>query len=168
VRLLVVGDAMLDRDVLGAVERVAPDAPVPVVEVERTLERPGGAGLAARLLAGRGGEVTLASCHGGDPAGERLRELLAEAGVDTLGLAATRGTRVLTRIRAGGQSVARLDDRAPTLDPGADVDTAALDAAVEAADAVLVADYGGGVTTHPAVREVLERWAPSRSRPPAP
>jgi len=53
VRLLVVGDAMLDRDVLGAVERVAPDAPVPVVEVQRTRERPGGAGLAARLLAGR-------------------------------------------------------------------------------------------------------------------
>jgi D-beta-D-heptose 7-phosphate kinase/D-beta-D-heptose 1-phosphate adenosyltransferase len=162
VRLLVVGDAMLDRDVLGAVERVAPDAPVPVVEVERTRERPGGAGLAARLLAGRGGEVTLASCHGGDSAGERLRELLAEAGVTPLALAATPATRVLTRIRAGGQSVARLDDRAPALDPAAGVDAAALEAAVAAADAVLVADYGSGVAAHPAVREVLSRWATSR------
>ncbi len=161
-RLLVVGDAMLDRDILGAVERVAPDAPVPVVEVERTLERPGGAGLAARLLAGRGGEVTLASCHGTDAAGERLRELLAVAGVAVLGLAATPATRVLTRIRAAGQAVARLDDRAPTLDPAADVDAGALDAAVAAADAVLVADYGGGITAHPAVREVLARWAARR------
>jgi rfaE bifunctional protein nucleotidyltransferase chain/domain/rfaE bifunctional protein kinase chain/domain len=163
VRLLVVGDALLDRDVLGTVDRVAPDAPVPVVEVERTRERPGGAGLAARLLAGRGGEVTLASCHGGDPAGERLRELLAEAGVAPFALAATPATRVLTRIRAAGHSVARLDERAPVLDPGADVDARALDAAMASADAVLVADYGGGVTAHPAVREVLARWASRRS-----
>jgi D-beta-D-heptose 7-phosphate kinase/D-beta-D-heptose 1-phosphate adenosyltransferase len=162
VRLLVVGDAMLDRDVLGAVERVAPDAPVPVVEVERTRERPGGAGLAARLLAGRGGAVTLASCSGSDPAGERLRELLAEAGVVSLALAAMPATRVLTRIRAGGQSVARLDDRAPALDPCAHVDAPALEAAVAAADAVLVADYGSGIAAHPAVREVLARWAPRR------
>lgn len=161
-RLLVVGDAMLDRDILGAVERVAPDAPVPVVEVQRTRERPGGAGLAARLLAGRGGEVTLASCHGSDPGGERLRELLAEAGVAPLALAATPATRVLTRIRAGGQSVARLDDRAPALEPTAAVDAAALEAAVSAADAVLVADYGSGIAAHPAVRNVLARWAPSR------
>jgi D-beta-D-heptose 7-phosphate kinase/D-beta-D-heptose 1-phosphate adenosyltransferase len=162
VRLLVVGDAMLDRDVLGAVERVAPDAPVPVVEVERTRERPGGAGLAARLLAGRGGAVTLASCSGSDPAGERLCELLAEACVASLALAAMPATRVLTRIRAGGQSVARLDDRAPALDPCAHVDAPALEAAVAAADAVLVADYGSGIAAHPAVREVLARWAPRR------
>src|SRR4051812_25751260 len=153
---------MLDRDVLGAVDRVAPDAPVPVVEVERTRERPGGAGLAARLLAGRGGEVTLASCAGSDAAGKRLRELLAEAGVASLALAAVSATRVLTRIRAGGQSVARLDDRAPALDPCAAVDVAALEAAVAAADAVLVADYGSGIAAHPAVREVLARWASRR------
>jgi rfaE bifunctional protein nucleotidyltransferase chain/domain/rfaE bifunctional protein kinase chain/domain len=162
VRVLVLGDALLDRDVLGTVERVAPDAPVPVVEVDRTDDRPGGAGLAARLLAGRGAQVTLASCAGGDPAGERLRELLADAGVATLAVAATPATRVLTRVRAGGQSVERLDDRAPALAPDAAVDAEALDAAVAAADAVLVADYGGGITAHGAVREVLSRWAARR------
>jgi D-beta-D-heptose 7-phosphate kinase / D-beta-D-heptose 1-phosphate adenosyltransferase len=78
VRLLVVGDALLDRDTVGSVERVAPDAPVPVVEVERTDERPGGAGLAALLLAGRsfglrGADVTLAYSPGADAAGDRLR-----------------------------------------------------------------------------------------------
>ncbi|HYY12719.1 MAG TPA: PfkB family carbohydrate kinase, partial [Kineosporiaceae bacterium] len=161
-RVLVVGDALLDRDVLGTVDRVAPDAPVPVVEVERTRERPGGAGLAARLLAGRGAEVTLASCHGGDPAGQRLRELLADAGVATLAVAATPATRVLTRIRGGGQSIARLDEKAPALPADADVDVAALDDAVRTADAVLVADYGGGITAHAGVREVLARWAASR------
>src|ERR671933_285372 len=103
--MLVVGDAILDRDTVGSVERVAPDAPVPVVEVEGTTERPGGAGLAARLLAGRGAEVVLASCHGADAAGARLRELLAASGVGAVRVAATPATRVLTRIRASGQSV---------------------------------------------------------------
>ena len=66
-RLVVVGDALLDRDVLGVVDRVAPDAPVPVVDVQTTRERPGGAGLAAVLLAGRGAHVTLASARAPTP-----------------------------------------------------------------------------------------------------
>src|SRR6476659_4123848 len=149
-RLVVVGDALVDRDLLGTVERVAPDAPVPVVDVERIRERPGGAGLAALLLAGRGAQVTLASCAGADAAGASLRSLLADAGVGHLPLARTAYTRVLTRVRAGGQSLVRLDDRAHRLEPDAEVDAGALDAAVRNADAVLVADYGGGVTAHPA------------------
>lgn len=161
-RLVVVGDALLDRDLLGTVERVAPDAPVPVVDVERARERPGGAGLAALLLAGRGAQVTLASCAGADAAGAALRSLLADAGVDHLALARTASTRVLTRVRAGGQSLVRLDDRAHRLEPDAEVDAAALDAAIRNADAVLVADYGGGVPAHPAVRDVLAGWAPRR------
>jgi rfaE bifunctional protein nucleotidyltransferase chain/domain/rfaE bifunctional protein kinase chain/domain len=162
VRLLVVGDALLVRDTVGCVERVAPDAPVPVVEVESTSERPGGAGLAARLLAGRDAEVTLACAPGGDAAGVRLHELLADAGVRVLALTRVPSTRVLTRVRAGGQSIVRLDERAPALPADADVDAAALEDAVGTADAVLVADYGGGVTGHPAVRKVLARWAPKR------
>jgi D-beta-D-heptose 7-phosphate kinase / D-beta-D-heptose 1-phosphate adenosyltransferase len=63
---------------------------------------------------------------------------------------------------AGGQSIVRLDERAPTLPPDAEVDAEALDGALRAADAVLVADYGGGVTRHSAVREALARWAPRR------
>src|SRR3954469_16777474 len=161
-RLVVVGDGLLDRDVLGTVERVAPDAPVPVVDVEETRERPGGAGLAALLLAGRDAQVTLASCAGEDAAGATLRSLLADAGVEHLALARTSSTRVLTRVRAGGQSLVRLDDRAPRLEPDAEVDTGALDAAIRKADAVLVADYGGGLTAHPAMRDVLGRWAPRR------
>jgi D-beta-D-heptose 7-phosphate kinase/D-beta-D-heptose 1-phosphate adenosyltransferase len=162
VRLLVVGDALLDRDTVGSVERVAPDAPVPVVEVDDTTERPGGAGLAARLLAGRGAEVTLACAPGADAAANRLRELLADAGVTVLALAPAPSTRVLTRVRAGGQSIVRLDERAPALPADADVDARGLEDAVRGADAVLVADYGGGITAHPAVRDVLARWASRR------
>ncbi len=161
-RLLVLGDALLDRDVTGTVDRVAPDAPVPVVEVARTLQRPGGAGLAALLLAGRGADVTLASAAGTDQAGATLRDLLAAAGIAHHALAPVAGTRVLTRVRAAGQSMLRLDERAPALAPEAPVDAAALHAAAEQADAVLVADYGGGVTAHPVVREVLARWASRR------
>jgi D-beta-D-heptose 7-phosphate kinase/D-beta-D-heptose 1-phosphate adenosyltransferase len=161
-RLVVVGDGLLDRDVLGTVERVAPDAPVPVVDVERTRERPGGAGLAALLLAGRGAHVTLASCAGADSAGTSLRSLLADAGVEHLSLAPVASTRVLTRVRAGGQSLVRLDDPAPRLERDAEVHAGALDAAIRNADAVLVADYGGGLTSHPVVRDILARWAPRR------
>jgi D-beta-D-heptose 7-phosphate kinase / D-beta-D-heptose 1-phosphate adenosyltransferase len=162
VRLLVVGDVLLDRDTVGSVERLAPDAPVPVVDVEGTSERPGGAGLAARLLAGRGADVRLACARGADSAGARLRELLVDAGVSVLALAPVSSTRVLTRVRAGGQSIVRLDERAPTLPADADVDARAFEDAVRGADAVFVADYGGGITGHPAVRAVLARWAPRR------
>src|SRR3954452_23279076 len=161
-RLVVVGDVLLARDVLGTVERVAPDARVPVVDVETTRERPGGAGLAALLLAGRGAHVTLASCAGQDAAAASLRSLLADAGVAHLPLASTPSTRVLTRVLARGQAIVRLDDRAPRLPADAEVDADALDAAIRGADAVLVADYGGGITGSPAVRDVLARWAPRR------
>lgn len=73
-RLLVIGDVLLDRDVEGRVARVAPDAPVPVVDVQQVTERAGGAGLAAFLLARQGIEVTLAAVLADDDAGRRLRQ----------------------------------------------------------------------------------------------
>ena len=94
-RLLVLGDALLDRDVTGTVDRVAPDAPVPVVEVARTRQRPGGAGLAALLLAGRGADVTLACAGDRRQAPPALARLLAAAaGIAHHALAPVAGTRV--------------------------------------------------------------------------
>jgi rfaE bifunctional protein nucleotidyltransferase chain/domain/rfaE bifunctional protein kinase chain/domain len=150
-RVVVVGDTILDRDVDGAVTRVCPDAPAPVVDVAATGERPGGAGLAALLLHRRGADVTLATCLGADAAGARVRALLA--GVRVVTLAEPPATRTVTRVRSGGTTLVRLDTPGPPVDGPLDV--TGLVAALAPADAVLVADYGRGVAADPDVRGAL-------------
>jgi D-beta-D-heptose 7-phosphate kinase/D-beta-D-heptose 1-phosphate adenosyltransferase len=81
-RLVIVGDTLLDRDVRGAVRRIAPDAPAPVLDEQDVVERPGGAGLAALLAAADGHEVTLVTALAGDEAGARLSALLTAAGIE--------------------------------------------------------------------------------------
>ena len=75
-RILVVGDVMLDRYWFGDVSRISPEAPVPVVKVDRSEDRPGGAANVARNAAALGARVTLLSVVGKDEPGQRLRELL--------------------------------------------------------------------------------------------
>ena len=106
---VVVGDALLDRDLDGRVERLCPDAPVPVVDDITSRARPGGAALAAALLAFDGQEVTLVTAVGDDDAGAELRELIGRAGVDLVDLGHRGLTPVKVRVRAGARSVARLD-----------------------------------------------------------
>ena len=78
-RILVVGDVMLDRYWFGDVARISPEAPVPVVKVERVEERPGGAANVARNCAALGAKVALLSVVGADEAGQTLARLLAVA-----------------------------------------------------------------------------------------
>src|SRR5664279_3947287 len=78
VRLLVVGDVMLDRYWFGEVSRISPEAPVPVVKVERSEERPGGAPNVAAL----GAQVCLLALIGNDEPGESLKRLLTQGGID--------------------------------------------------------------------------------------
>src|SRR6184192_2435258 len=80
-RILVVGDVMLDRYWFGEVERISPEAPVPIVKIARHEERPGGAGNVARNAAALGAQVTLISVVGDDEAGRTLGRLLAAAQV---------------------------------------------------------------------------------------
>lgn len=156
--LVVVGDALLDRDVEGRVERLAPDAPVPVVDEEARRSRPGGAGLAAALAAGDGYRATLITALAGDPAGRELAALLDGAGVEVLDLGLDGATPEKVRIRAGGRSLLRLDRGHA---PGAvgPVTAAARDA-LGSAGAILVADYGRGVTGEPGLRNALTEIAP--------
>lgn len=153
-RILVIGDLLLDRDVEGLVDRVAPDAPVPVVDVQRVVERPGGAALAAALLARAGIEVWLAAATADDAAGRRLRDGLAGR-VRPVPLLTVPATRAVNRIRSAGQSLLRLDEPGTDVRPGTGLDPGPLGRAVAAADAVLVADYGAGITGHPLVRRAL-------------
>jgi rfaE bifunctional protein nucleotidyltransferase chain/domain/rfaE bifunctional protein kinase chain/domain len=154
--LVVIGDALLDRDLIGRVERLSPDAPVPVVdEVEERL-RPGGAGLAAVLAAAEGREVVLVTALADDAAGDRLRGLL-DASVTVLALPLGGQTPEKTRVRAAGQPLLRLDRGGAggaVGEPDDDVERA-VRRAVRRAGAVLVADYGRGVAAHPLLREAV-------------
>ena len=156
-RLVVVGDVLLDVDLEGSAGRLMPDAPVPVLDGLRERARPGGAGLAAVMAASDGHEVVLVTALGADDAGRRVESLLSQAGVRVVGLPWDGPTPVKTRVRADGQSLLRLDSggdggRTAPLD---DALVAELAEVLGDAVAVVVADYGRGVTGVPELRELL-------------
>jgi D-beta-D-heptose 7-phosphate kinase/D-beta-D-heptose 1-phosphate adenosyltransferase len=110
-RILVVGDVMLDRFLWGKVSRISPEAPVPVVEINRESLFPGGAANVARNLRALGSSVSILGVLGDDDTGEDLRDLLDQQGVNTDGLIIdpNRPTTLKTRIVAHGQQVVRFD-----------------------------------------------------------
>ena len=151
--LVVVGDALLDVDLVGSASRLTPDAPVPVVEDVETLERPGGAALAAVIAAASTGrEVVLVAPMADDEGAARLRALL-DGRVRLIAIPAEGGTAVKRRVRVGDHSVVRIDSGEPVARLGALPTTAA--AAIRNAAAVLVADYGRGTTAAADVRAAL-------------
>ena len=154
-RLAVVGDALLDRDLEGHVDRLSPDAPVPVVDHARTESRPGGAGLAAALAAADGHAVTLITALGTDSAGAELRRLLHDRGVAIVDLGLHGPTPEKLRVRAQGRSLLRIDRGGRGPDRIGAAHTVAA-AALENAAAVLVSDYGRGVAAEVGLRAVLE------------
>ncbi|MFB7449825.1 D-glycero-beta-D-manno-heptose 1-phosphate adenylyltransferase [Streptomyces sp. NPDC056194] len=172
-RLVVVGDVLLDRDITGTVARVSPEAPVPVVSGVRSTERPGGAGMAAVLAAREPGwRVTLVCGLGQDESGARVRALLDAAGVEVVSLTTGGNTPVKTRVRAVDRTLLRFDADSGTHGSRAESgDTTALrlgplppkvHARLAEASAVLVCDYGRGITTHDDVREALTEAATGR------
>ncbi|MGY1688837.1 D-glycero-beta-D-manno-heptose 1-phosphate adenylyltransferase [Geodermatophilus sp. SYSU D01105] len=151
--LVVVGDALLDVDLVGTASRLTPDAPVPVVEDVETRERPGGAALAAVIAArSTGREVVLVTPMAPDEGADRLRALLAGR-VRLVGIPATGGTAVKRRVRVGDHSVVRIDSGSSVAGLGA-LPAEAADA-IRSAAAVLVADYGRGTTAAADVRAAL-------------
>ena len=157
VRLLVVGDALLDRDVEGSVERLAPEGVVPVVDEERVRVRPGGAGLAAALAARDGHAVTLLTALARDGAGSELRSALGRWEVAVVDLGLDGATPEKIRVRAQGRTIVRLDRGGRGGAVGAC--TAAARAAVSWATGVLVADYGRGVAADAELRRALAHAA---------
>jgi rfaE bifunctional protein nucleotidyltransferase chain/domain/rfaE bifunctional protein kinase chain/domain len=151
--LVVIGDALLDRDVAGRVERLAPDAPVPVLDEVGRVARPGGAGLAATLAARDGRAVTLITALAADEAGRTLRTLLEDEGVEVIDLGLDGPTPEKIRFRTDGRSLMRLD-RGGTGARSGPVSATAR-AAVGWAEAVLVSDYGRGLATQPGLRAAL-------------
>jgi D-beta-D-heptose 7-phosphate kinase/D-beta-D-heptose 1-phosphate adenosyltransferase len=147
-KLLVVGDAILDVWMSGRASRLCREAPVPVVTLYNRQEMPGGAANAALNAASLGAQVTLLSVIGSDQAGTTLRERLGAAGVDVSGLVVqpTRATPLKRRVVADGQLLVRLDegDETPLRGRAARRLTNHLAESFPAHDAVLVSDYAAG------------------------
>ena len=148
-QVLVVGDVMLDRYWFGDVTRISPEAPVPVVHVQRTEERPGGAANVARNIASMGGKATLLSVVGDDEAGRSLAALLAKEQVTTLfHKDAQLPTTVKLRVIGRQQQLLRIDFETP---PSREVLEDKLDdfeSLVDGVDVVILSDYGKGGLTH--------------------
>ena len=148
-RVLVVGDVMLDRYWHGAVDRISPEAPVPVVRVTREDERLGGAANVALNVKTLGARVTLLTVVGSDEAATRLRALLEQRGIEAcLGEDASLRTIVKLRVIGRSQQLLRIDFEN---EPDHEVLTQALDAferELPEHDAVLFSDYGKGGLTH--------------------
>lgn len=148
-RVLVVGDVMLDRYWFGDVERISPEAPVPVVKVGRTEERPGGAANVARNCAALGARVALLSVVGADEAGKTLGRLMAESAVDTsLHEDPQLNTTVKLRVIGRQQQLLRIDfENAPTHEV-LRAKLAEFEQRVRECDVVILSDYGKGGLTH--------------------
>jgi D-beta-D-heptose 7-phosphate kinase/D-beta-D-heptose 1-phosphate adenosyltransferase len=153
-RLVVVGDALLDRDVEGRVDRLCPEAPVPVLDERERRSRPGGAGLAAAFAAADGRPVTLVTALADDAPGRELRYRLERGGVELVDLGLDGATPTKVRFRCDGHLLLRLDNGAALGTPGSP--TSAARAALEHADAILVSDYGRGLTAQPRIRAALK------------
>jgi D-beta-D-heptose 7-phosphate kinase/D-beta-D-heptose 1-phosphate adenosyltransferase len=162
VRLLVVGDLVLDEYVWGDVDRVSPEAPVPVVQVRDETVMLGGAANAARNVLALGGSVDCCSIIGDDAAGLKIAELLKDLGVDPAGLVRVEGrpTTRKTRVIAQSQQIVRFDRE--TFDPPPAAAgrrlLRAIDRAVTSASGVIVEDYGKGALSKRIAASAMRRF----------
>jgi len=167
-RILVIGDFMLDQFVWGSVNRISPEAPVPVVNVQRESYMPGGALNVANNIRTLGGTVYPCGVVGRDLEGRMLVKTIRREGIETGGVIydASRRTTLKTRIIAHSQQVVRFDR-----EKGDDIskeDRAAMmrfiRAAIEKTDVIIVEDYGKGVI-QPALLEELLKLARKHKKP---
>ena len=114
---LVIGDVMLDRYLMGNVNRISPEAPVPVVLLKKSEDRAGGAANVAANLSGLGLHTQIIGCIGEDDAGHTLNKLMMENGIDTSHIMKSkfRPTVSKTRVMGGNQQIVRIDDESSAI-----------------------------------------------------
>lgn len=159
-RLAVIGDSMLDRFLWGKVDRISPEAPVPVVRLDCETRKLGGAANVAANIRALGAEVVLFGIIGNDEAGTWMNDLLVERGIDAGGMVGTpkRPTTIKTRIIAHNQQVVRTD-----LEDDAPVDDSHLHTMLQRLreqgpfDGYILSDYGKGVLTDQALAGFIAR-----------
>ena len=161
VRLLVLGDVVLDEYLWGDVARVSPEAPVPVVHLDRESQVLGGAGNVVRNVVALGASAAFCSAVGDDRAGDRVLELLADLGVDAGGTVrvAGRPTTRKTRVVARSQQIVRVDRETeePLPAQAARGLLAALDRYAPRAHGAVIEDYGKGTLAGATVRAAMRR-----------
>ena len=149
VRLLIVGDVMLDRYWFGDVSRISPEAPVPVVKVERTEERPGGAANVARNAAALGAKVSLLALVGNDEPGVSLKRLMEEGGIDaSLHVDEAVTTTVKLRVIGRQQQLLRIDFETMPSHEALRAKLSDFELRLPECDAIVFSDYGKGGLTH--------------------
>ncbi len=165
-RIVVIGDLMLDHYIWGEVERISPEAPVPVVRVERDAYAAGGAANVALNLAALGAQVRVLGYLGNDTAGRRLGNILGAHKVDCTALSSKESPTIIkTRVMARSQQVCRIDREAPRETYMQETDSYfddALDDVLGGVDAVIMSDYAKGAVTQTLVDRVL---AAAKDRP---
>jgi len=170
VKILVIGDVMLDRFIWGKVSRISPEAPVPVVLVDNydkseTLSL-GGAANVANNIQSLGGEVLLCGVVGDDEMGLKIRKKLEEIGIQAEGIFTEKGrqTTLKTRIFANQQQVVRIDretidhPKPPILRDLANF----IMGKIEDFDGIIISDYGKGVLTGTLIRAIIRKAGKSR------
>ncbi|MES2770907.1 MAG: D-glycero-beta-D-manno-heptose-7-phosphate kinase [Pseudomonadota bacterium] len=148
-RLLIVGDVMLDRYWFGGVSRISPEAPVPIVKVERSDERPGGAANVARNAESLAAETSLLSVVGDDEAGRMLKNLLNEHAIDSnLFVDSAISTTVKLRVISRQQQLLRIDFETEPSHEILRAQFAEFSRRLPDCDVLILSDYGKGGLAH--------------------
>ena len=160
-KLLVIGDLVLDQYIWGDVNRISPEAPVPVVEVQKETFRLGGAANVACNIASLSGQVEVVGLVGADENGEKLISLLQEQSVTTSAVRVdnNRPTSTKTRIIAGNQQIVRIDKESTqySVQPLHSQLLSVILEKVDTVDAVIFADYDKGVVNSELIRAVTSK-----------
>jgi len=161
--MVVIGDLILDRYIWGRVERISPEAPVPVVDVRRVEDRLGGAANVAHNLRAIGAKVSLCGFIGDDDEGKQVLALLEKEGIEKEGVMVDRGrpTSLKTRVIASRQQIVRIDrEKKEGLGAAMREGFAAfVQTHLSGARGIVVSDYGKGVISEPLIRKLAEARA---------
>ena len=157
-RILVVGDVMLDHYMWGDATRISPEAPVPVVDIARDTWTPGGAANVAFNVASLGAKCTVAGFFGRDEQGAQLTQILKEKHIATIATPGSGRTIVKTRVLVQHQQLCRLDREspAPSYSLSATQAETLLGAAIRSHDAVVFSDYAKGILTNEVVARITK------------
>ena len=158
--ILVVGDLMLDRFIYGTVDRISPEAPVPVLQVTHEVNMPGGACNVAANIQALGAQAAISGIVGDDTAGQSVKDELVAAGVDVRNIMSLPEYRTIlkTRIIAEKQQVVRVDRELPVQmnDEVLQKFTAKIGGALRSANGVIIEDYGKGLIEQQVVNAILQ------------
>ncbi len=157
-RILVIGDVMLDHYIWGDATRISPEAPVPVVDIARDTWTAGGAANVALNIASLGAQCTVAGFIGPDEAGAKLTQILQEKGITPLPTPGTGATILKTRVIVQRQQLCRLDRESPQghYAISAAQTGALLGDSIRNADAVILSDYAKGIVSDELVAKVTK------------